>query len=141
MTGDGDELERSLADSLFIRERLRALDADIKRDAKATEDAYRRIMLDLLRSRTPSRHTLNLVAGELERLWWPKAYKKQRRRGRKLARLSHADALQDYLADRYRKKGARDPRTRAEKLTARALGIGVAGLRQRRVRYRKVAKT
>ena len=56
----GDDRERDWADSLFVTERLFALDEATKRDAKATEDAFHRIILDLLRSRTPSRRTLTL---------------------------------------------------------------------------------
>ena len=55
VTMSGDDRERDWADSLFVAERLFALDEATKRDAKATEDAFHRIILDLLRSRTPSR--------------------------------------------------------------------------------------
>ena len=65
MSTDDDDRARDAADSCFIGERLRALDKATKYDAKATEDAYRRIILDLLRSRTPGPHTLQQVAGEL----------------------------------------------------------------------------
>ena len=59
----GDDRERDWADSLFVAERLFALDEATKRDAKATEDAFHRIILDLLRSRTPSRRTLGPYGG------------------------------------------------------------------------------
>jgi hypothetical protein len=131
MTGGDDDKARAWADGCFIRERLQALDPSTKRDASALEDAYRRIILDLLRTRTPSRRTLQQVADELERLWWPS--KKRARRSREQVFLWHADDMTNSLADRYREKGVRNPRTRAEKVTARVLGIGgVAGLRQRR---------
>ena len=91
----GDDRERDWADSLFVAERLFALDEATKRDAKATEDAFHRIILDLLRSRTPSRRTLDLTAGELERLWFPKEYKKQQRRSRAAGKLMAMDHLID----------------------------------------------
>ena len=104
------------------------------------EDAYRRIILDLLRTRTPSRHTLQLTAGELERLWWPRAHKKQLRLSRKRAFLFLRDDLIDYFADRYRKQGERKPRTRAEQDAAAEFGLSVAGLRRKRGRYRRSVK-
>ena len=42
----GDDRERDWADSLFVAERLFALDEATKRDAKATEDAFHRIMTE-----------------------------------------------------------------------------------------------
>jgi hypothetical protein len=137
MTGHGDEKALAWADGVFIRERLQALDAKTKRDGAAVEDAYRRIILDLLRSRTPSRRTLRQVAGELERLWWPS--KKRERRGRERVFLWHADDLTNYLADQHREQGARNPKTRAERDAAKAFGLSVAGLRQRHTRYRRRA--
>jgi hypothetical protein len=140
MTGDDDDDKaRAWADGCFIRERLQALDPNTKRDSDAVEDAYHRIILELLRSRTPSRRTLQQVAGELERLWWPS--KKRERRSRERVFLWHADDLTNCLADQYREQGARNPRTRAEQDAAKALGISVPGLRRRRVRYRRSVKT
>jgi hypothetical protein len=133
MTAADDDKAR--ADGAFIQERLRALDPNIKRDADAVNDAYHRAIVELLRTRTPSRRTLQQVAGELERLWWPS--KKRDRRSREQVFLWHAEDLTNYLADRCREQGARNPRTRAEHDVATAHGIGVAGLRQRRARYRR----
>jgi hypothetical protein len=144
-TGDGgdddddDDKARFWADGCFIRERLQALDANAKRDIKAVEDAYHRIILDLLRTRTPSRYTLRQVAGELERLWWPS--KKRERRSREQVFLWNVADLTNCLADQYREQGAPRPKTRAEQDAAKALGIGVAGLRRRRTRYRRSVKT
>jgi hypothetical protein len=135
----GDDKARAWADGVFIRERLQALDPNTKRDPDAVKDAYHRIILDLLRTRTPSRRTLQQVAGELERLWWPS--KKRDRRSREQVFLWLADDLKNYLANQYREQGVRDPKTRAEQDVAKAHGIGVAGLRRRRMRYRRIVKT
>ena len=139
MSDDDDERARNYADSCFIRERLQALDEATKRDAKATEDAYHRIILDLLRSHTPGPLTLRLMAGEQERAWWPKVYKKQRRRDRARARLLAIDHLTDFLADKFQRQGKANAGTLAERATAKNFGISVGGLRQRRYRYRKIA--
>jgi hypothetical protein len=135
---DDDDKARYWADGVFIRERLQALDPSTKRDGAAVTDAYHRIILDLLHSRTPSRRTLQQVADELERLWWPS--KKRDRRRREQVFLWHVEDLTNSLADEYREQGARNPRTRAEQNVAKAHGVSVAGLRRRRMRYRGIAK-
>jgi hypothetical protein len=133
----GDDRERDWADSLFVTERLFALDEATKRDAKATEDAFHRIILDLLRSRTPSRRTLDLTAGELERLWFPKEYKKQQRRSRAAGKLVAMDHLIDYFE---RWQGKRIPRTEAKEKAAKVVGVkDIDTLHKRRYRYRKRA--
>jgi hypothetical protein len=136
MSTDDDDRARDAADSCFIQERLRALDKTL--NDKATEDAYHRIILDLLRSRTPGPHTLRLVAGELERLWWPNEYKQHRRRSRAAAGFRVIEDLINYVASQHR-QGERRPRTEAEMVVAESFGIEVEGLRKRRYRYRKRA--
>jgi hypothetical protein len=84
MSGDDDRAARDAADSRFIVERLQALLTE-RHDAKAAEDAYRRAILDLLRSGAVGPEKLRMTAGELERLWWPEAHKKRRRRDREQA--------------------------------------------------------
>jgi hypothetical protein len=135
---DDDDQARFWADGVFIRERLEALDPNTKRDPDAVKDAYHRAIVELLRSRTPSRRTLRQVAGELERLWWPS--KKRDRRSREQVFLWLVEDLTNCLADQYREQGVRNPRTRAEQDAAKAHGIGVAGLRRRRMRYRRNVK-
>jgi hypothetical protein len=61
-TGDDEDQARGLADSLFIRKRLGAA---AERDF---EDAYRRAILDLLRSRTPSRNRRAAGSSESTRM-------------------------------------------------------------------------
>jgi hypothetical protein len=136
---DDDDKARYWADGVFIRERLQALHPSTKRDPDAVKDAYHRIILDLLRTRTPSRGTLQQVARELERLWWPS--KKRDRRSRERSFEWNVAALIDCLADQHRDEGARNPRTRAEQDVAKAHGVSVAGLRRRRMRYRRSVKT
>ncbi|MGO9682676.1 MAG: hypothetical protein ACLPTZ_08825 [Beijerinckiaceae bacterium] len=150
-----DDFLRDAADGRFIGERLMALDKDAKRDVKAVEDAYRRATLDLLRGGTAGPLTLRLVAGELEMLWWPKAYKKQRQRSRERAYEQHAASLIDFLAGAFAEPeehrsdlidflkaqpgglDKRKTRTLAKQAAAKILGVGVEGLRKRRRRYRQ----
>jgi hypothetical protein len=135
-----DALDRDAADARFLFERLHALDRHAKRDIDAVEDAHSRAILALLRTRTPGPFTLALVAGELERLWWPQAYRKRRRQDRDIARLWFADDLIRHLAVRYRKGGAADPRTQAEQDAAEVLGLSVEGLRKARYRKRRTGR-
>ena len=161
---DDDDKARDRADLLFIWERLQALDQATKRDGNAIGDAYRRIILDLLRSRTPGPRTLQEVAGELEELWWPEKYQK---RYREQVFLRHATDLQSDLTALYgqlaalfrkRKPGTeaekkvaeelgitvealrKRPGTEAEKMTAEELGMTVEALRRRKGRYKKRAR-
>jgi hypothetical protein len=134
---DDDEKARDWADGLFIRERLQALDKAAKHHAKAGEDAYRRAIIDLLRTRTPGPHTLQQVAGELEELWWPKKYK---RRNSERAFFRYTADLKHYLEAEYREQGMRAPATEAEKMTAKEVGLGVEALRRRKGRYKKRAR-
>lgn len=133
-----DARTRDAADTRFLIERMYALDRDARRDDAAVADTYRRGVLDLLRTRTPGPRTLALVAGELERLWWPQAYRKRQRQGD--TRLAVADDLINNLAADYRKDGAADPRTQAEQDTAAALGLSVEGLRKARYRKRRARR-
>jgi hypothetical protein len=132
-----DDQARDAADTRFRVERLLALDQDAKRDIDAVEDTYRRSLLALLRTRTPGPRTLALVAAELERLWWPQAYRKRRRQNRAAGRLLGADDLIDHLAADYRKRGVANPRTQAEQYAAEVLGLSVEGLRKARYRRRR----
>jgi hypothetical protein len=134
VSGD-DDRARDAADTHFIVERLRALDRAASHDAKAAEDAYRRAILDLLRSGAVGPRTLRLTAGELERLWWPD--KKRQRRDREQAHLWAFDDMMDYLTLKFQSQGKANPRTLAERAIAEDFGVGVEGLRKQRYRYRK----
>jgi hypothetical protein len=147
---DADDKARDRADLLFFWERMQAVVQSTGYDGNAIGEAYRRYVLDLLRSRTPGPRMLQGVADELEELWWPKKYREK-------AFLRYADYLQNDLTalllkckpgTEVEKKAAaelgitvealrRRPRTEAEKLTAKELGVDISGLRQRRYRYRK----
>ncbi len=136
MSDDDQALSR--ADRAFIIDRMLALDAEAQRDAATAEDAYRRAILDLLRSGTPpSQKTLRLIAGELDRLWWPKAYNQQRKRASETAWLAVEDDLKNNLVAAELEQGEPKPRTEAEKKVAEILGVDVGALRRRRTRYRK----
>ena len=87
-------------------------------------DAFRRAMLELLRSR--QRHhkvTLNLVAGELERLWWPtpEAEKAENRRLRSI-RAKTKRAWVQIMEAILRRKGVKHSRSTAWEVMARAFG-------------------
>ena len=129
-----DTFERDWADSRFISERVMAALGE-KRDPDLAEDVYRQIILDLLLSGTVGPKTLQYVRSELQRLWWPEKYKKQRRHEE--ASLIIAEQMVDYLAAEYKARKAPKPRSKAEAATAKALGLSVEGLRQRRYRYFK----
>jgi hypothetical protein len=125
-------------DAQFICERLLKLNANAKRNIAETEDDYHRIILELLRTRTPSRRMLLMVANELERLWKPEAQqKKHERRSDERVFLMHADKITAFLAARYQKQGAHDPKTKAKQDAAQLYGLSVEGLRKKRHRYRK----
>lgn len=87
---DADDKARDRADLLFFWERMHAVVQSTGYDGNAIGEAYRRYVLDLLRSRTPGPRMLQEVADELEELWWPKKYREK-------AFLRYADYLQNDL--------------------------------------------
>jgi hypothetical protein len=109
--------------------------SNIKRDPDLAEDVFRQIILDLLLSGTVGPKILQFVRSELQRLWWPEKYKEQGRQEE--ASLIIAEQMVDYLAAEYKAGKVPKPRTKAEAATAKALGLSVEGLRQRRYRYFK----
>jgi hypothetical protein len=149
-----EDRARAALDSLSVRERLQALDnaKGTRRDAKATVDAYRRIILDLLHIYPTSRRTLGLTVGDLEqlwrtlglsvgdleRLWFPKEYKKKRRRNRAVEKFREIEFVTDYYFDQ-QQQGARKPRTEAMEKAASAFGVDIDSLRKQRYRCRKRA--
>ena len=63
-------------DMHFLLKRIESCD-----DPEKVEDTYRRAFVDLLRNDIPlSQATRDLMAGELERLWWPDPEAKKRAR-------------------------------------------------------------
>jgi hypothetical protein len=125
----------------FLSKAIMDMRPEDKADGDKVEHAWRCAFIDLLRSDIPiGRYTRSQLANTLVTLWWPR--KRQRQRTREQAWLLHERALIDYLAERYRGQGARNPRTNAEREAAVALGFGdVEGLRKARYRYRKRART